>query len=373
MAHPLVIYAGIGAVVYWLLNDKYKKGGGDPMYDSHDLITSFHDNHVFMNADQLDQLRGHRNANRSRVKVGLEKNDDPAPVRFVRQGSYAMRTIVQHPDNDYDIDDGIAFKKEDLVGSQGADKTPLDARKMVLDALGEDERFSRKPEIKPNCVRIHYAAGYHIDMPVYRVRKDENGESYLELAGSEWIVSDPEGVTKWFDDAASDRSPDTRKGGQLRRVVRLLKAFSRTVADTKPPSGLIISVLAIDKYCYSAYENRDDVSLYETMRLIYDRLIGDPDVYHPITGECLTEGNVAARMTAFKNRLESALKELQILFDDDCDEVKARRAWKKVFKHDFFDEERKSENYTASVGGGASVTGQAPHIAIKNPAKPWGK
>ena len=372
MIHPVVVYAAIGAVAYWLLNDKYRKGDDD-MYDSHDLIAGYHDECVFMNTDQQAQLRSHRNANRDRVKAGLEKNNDPAPVRFVRQGSYAMRTIVQHPDNDYDIDDGIAFKKEDLVGPQGAAKTPLDARKMVLDALGEDSRFSQNPEIKPNCIRIHFAAGYHIDMPVYRVCKDENGGSYLELAGSEWKESDPEGVTKWFDDAASDRSPDTRKGGQLRRIVRLMKVFAKTISTTKPPSGLIISILAIDKHCYSAYENRDDVSLYETMRLIYDRLIGDPDVYHPITGECLTEGNAAARMTAFKNRLEAALKELQVLFDDDCDEVKARKAWKKVFRHDFFDKEQKSESHTSSLGLGISMAGQAPHITINKPTKPWGK
>jgi len=372
MVHPIVVYAAIGAVAHWLLNDKYRKGDDD-MHDSYDLIAEFHDECVFMNTDQQAQLRGHRNANRDRVKAGLERNDDPTPMRFVRQGSYAMRTIIQHPENDYDIDDGIAFRKEDLVGSHGAAKTPLDARKMVLEALGEDGRFSRKPEIKPNCVRIHYAAGYHIDMPVYRVCEDEAGTAYLELAGNEWKESDPEGVTKWFDDAASDRSPDTRKGGQLRRVVRLLKAFSKTITGTKPPSGLIISALAIDKYCYSVHENRDDISLYETMRLVYDRLCGDPDVYHPKTGECLTEGAVAARMVAFKNRLEEALEDLQVLFDEDCDEAMARKAWKKVFKHNFFDEDQKSDSHAASIGLGISMAGQAPHVAINKPSKPWGK
>jgi len=208
-------------------------------------------------------------------------------------------------------------------------------------------------------------------MPVYRVCKDENNDDFLELAGSEWKKSGPEGVTKWFDDAASGRSPDTRKGGQLRRIVRLMKVFSKTVTAIKPPSGLIISVLAIDKHCYFAHETRDDISLYESMRLVYDRLIGDPDVYHPITGECLTEGDVATRMEAFKDRLEAALKELQVLFDEDCDEAKARKAWKKVFKHEFFDEEQKLENLAADVGLGISVAGQAPHIAISNPSKPW--
>jgi len=365
MVHPILIYSAIGAVAYWLLKDDYKKGD-DSMYDSQDLIEGFHDGHVFMNSGQLEQLRSNRNANRDRVKAGLEKNDNPAPKRFVRQGSYAMRTIVQHPDNDYDIDDGIAFKKEDLVSAQGVDKSPLDARKMVLEALGEDDRFSQKPELKPNCVRIHYAAGYHIDMPVYRICKDENGDDYLELAGSEWKESNPEGVTKWFDDAANDRSPDSRKGGQLRRIVRLMKVFAKTITGTKPPSGLIVSVLAIDHYCYFKHESRDDVSLYETMRLFYDRLVGDLNVYHPKTGKCLTEGKVQARMEAFRDRLEAALEELQVLFDDDCDNAAARKVWKKAFKHEFFDEEEKSEDSTEE-----SAARKAPYIAISNPSKPW--
>ena len=40
-----------------------------------------------------------------------------------------MHTMVQEVNNDYDIDDGVIFCKNDLIGIQGADKTALDTKK----------------------------------------------------------------------------------------------------------------------------------------------------------------------------------------------------------------------------------------------------
>ena len=50
------------------------------------------------------------------MRKGLEDAEKPAPIEFVKQGSYAMKTMVQDPDNDYDIDDGVYFEKDKLVG-----------------------------------------------------------------------------------------------------------------------------------------------------------------------------------------------------------------------------------------------------------------
>ena len=83
------------------------------------------------------------------------------------QGSYAHRTMVQQADKDYDIDDGTYFSKDDLKGPKDGDKSARDAKEMVRKAL-HDEQFNKPPEVRTNCVRVYYSAGYHVDVPVYR-------------------------------------------------------------------------------------------------------------------------------------------------------------------------------------------------------------
>ncbi|MET2832881.1 cyclic GMP-AMP synthase DncV-like nucleotidyltransferase [Mesorhizobium shangrilense] len=51
-----------------------------------------------------------------------------------------MKTMSRDPDNDYDIDDGVYFAKEDLVGKRYAEMTSLQARQMVRDAV-DDRKF----------------------------------------------------------------------------------------------------------------------------------------------------------------------------------------------------------------------------------------
>jgi len=70
-------------------------------------IRRYHDTYVKLSPETRKQLRGHRNANRDRLKDSLKEEEGPTPLRFQKQGSYAMHTTVQHPNNDYDIDDGV--------------------------------------------------------------------------------------------------------------------------------------------------------------------------------------------------------------------------------------------------------------------------
>ncbi len=195
------------------------------------------------------------------VENGLTKNGDPAPVGFQIQGSFAMETVVQHADNKYDIDYGIVFRKESLVG-QRVDKAPRAARQMVADAF-KDKRFDSDPIVKTKCVRFPYAAGYHVDMPVYRQSTNIWGATIWEIAsGDSWVESRPKAVTKWFDDAVTEKSPDTNNDGQMRRIVCLLKAVEKTRVSYNWPSGFIVSVLVKDKY---VSDQRDDVSFIKTV------------------------------------------------------------------------------------------------------------
>ncbi|WP_425500534.1 nucleotidyltransferase domain-containing protein [Pedosphaera parvula] len=170
------------------------------------------------------RLGDQADANEKRLKAGLEDAGEPQPLHFVLQGSYAMRTTVQHPKNDYDIDDGVVFSREFLKGAQGADKTALDARKMVCEAL-YDDAFNRVPEVRTNRVRVYYNEGHHVDVPVYRMENPDSESTLYELASSDWKESNPEAVTKWFQKQLEAKHLSEEKDGhhQMRRLLRLLK------------------------------------------------------------------------------------------------------------------------------------------------------
>ena len=234
------------------------------MFDCSDDVTAYHNQKVTLPQPDRTAMRDRRNANRDRLRDGLEKAQQPQPFAFHKQGSYAMLTMVQHDDNAYDIDDGVYFTKEDLDGSRGGEMSAVDARKMVRDAV-DDGSFKKSPEVRSNCVRVFYAAGYHVDMPVYRKRLEKRSfgpdEEIFELASADWKRSDARLVTDWFNDENKNQSPDVDNGRQLRRITRLVKKYAQSRASWK---GQIASGFAITKLvteCYKADVLREDSAL----------------------------------------------------------------------------------------------------------------
>ena len=113
------------------------------MYDCDKDVCAYHKDEVTLPKTDQDSMRSRRDANRKRLRDGLSKANDPAPSEFVKQGSYAMKTMLRDAANDYDIDDGVYFWKEDLVGDRGAEKTSIQARWMVRDAI-DDGSFKQR-------------------------------------------------------------------------------------------------------------------------------------------------------------------------------------------------------------------------------------
>lgn len=310
------------------------------MKNCHDDILAFHNEAVTLPNKERTEMRDRRDANRRRLKSGLKRDGEPSARECCSQGSYAMRTMVQQPDRDYDIDDGVYFDKEKLKGPRGGDKTAGEAREMVRKALHEDN-FKHPPETLKNCVRVYYDAGYHVDVPVYRQVTETNflgeEETSYELASSDWKCSDPRSVTKWFLEANKDQSPDSDNGGQLRRIVRLLKAFARSRASWREQiaSGFMITKLVVEKY--TANSSREDKALYDTMVAVHSRLRWNLEIEHPtIAGEMLTKGPVDGRANCLRAKLDWAIAELEILSDSDVTREQALKAWDKVFNTKFF-------------------------------------
>ena len=318
------------------------------MFDcSRDLLV-YHDGEITLPFPDRQEMRKRRNSNRDRVRRDLAVDSKPSVREFKSQGSYAMRTMTQHPDKDYDIDDGVYFEKSDLVGSRGGEMSALDARWMVRDAL-DDGTFNKAPEVRNNCVRVYYAAGYHVDMPVYRwvVTKNPFGQevAHHELASSDWKRSDARDVTAWFDKENDRQSPDEANGRQLRRIVRQIKMFARSRDSWR---GQILSGFGITKLvteCFRGDAAREDVALHDTMNAIRSRLYGSLVVVHPVTpGATITRLVEDPKSKFHRDKLEYAMDVLAILHRSDCTRKQALHAWDTLFACDWFEARYDAEN-----------------------------
>ena len=331
------------------------------MYECHKDILAFHNDEVTLPQSEQDEMRARRGTNRQRQKDGLQRDEQPAPDGFQSQGSYAHHTMVQQPDKDYDIDDGTYFRKDDLKGPRGGDKTARDTKEMVRKAL-HDDRFNKPPEVRTNCVRVYYSAGYHVDVPVYRKVTTTNSfgdeETHYELASSDWKNADPQEVTRWFNRENKRQSPDTTNGRQLRRQTRMLKAFARSRASWRPrnATGFMITTLVVEE-CYRSDATREDNALYATMVAMRDRLNGNLEIAHPtVDGDWLTRGSDDGRTKFLREKLDWAIGKLSVLFDADCTRARALKAWDTVFNTTYFSERLKDEETEGKDGISAGVS-----------------
>lgn len=312
-----------------------------PQYNMHSELNEFYEKHVRLK-DEIKHLRGLRDTNLERLKDGLKTLGKPLFIKNLEQGSIPMHTANKAPNNDYDIDIAVIFEKDDLPSS------PLEVRKRVANALKEKSNgFSREPEVRTNAVTVWYADGYHVDIAIYRKNENWLGFEILEHAGSEWAERDPKVITEWFIKEVNDQSPAKNLLStpsvdkcQMRRIVRWIKCFTKGHENWNLPGGFIISTLVAE--CYQSHTNRDDIALYNTLVSIKDRLHLSCKVYNPTDGskELTEKQKFLTQVKSLKKRLGSVIKKLDILFDDKCNNTKAKNAWNYIFQHNFWNTTR---------------------------------
>jgi len=328
-----------------------------PDIDCHSEMTAFHGEEVTLSKPQQDDMRTRRNAGRTRLETGLTVAKHPLPKETASQGSYQMRTMTQDDENEYDIDDGVYFDQDDLVDDNDHDLTPLAARERVCGALKWDGRLKYEAEVKRNCVRQEYPAGYHIDVPVYRIVTDEDKETQsFELAsGDKWVVSDARAVTRWFNNLVGELNAGESDGSQMRRVTKLTKKFARRSDwKAKTTSGICITKLVVDHFQY--VEDRDDKSVRDTWKAIKKALDTSTRVVHPVQTDTDLAAEGDAQIGFFRDCLASGLRDLEALDASDCTRAKARQAWDDVFDTSFFGDRPEPEGSKGAGGTSISVT-----------------
>jgi hypothetical protein len=323
------------------------------MYNYNEQIQAYEADCVNLPQAIKDKLRDQREANRNRLKRNRPSNMCLNDDHFIPQGSMAIGTTVQEKDNAYDIDDGVWFHADELKKEDGMPYTALEAQELVRDAL-TDSKFDKKPKIIGNCVRVFYAEGHHVDVPVFRKFNAGTDKERQELAGeSGWAPSDPTEINAWFEVRVQDLNKvRDGAGSQLRVIIRLLKRFRRSRGDEWDlPNGLKLTML-VDE-CLPTYYERHDEAFYWLLSKLKTRLPLSLEVENRAQTKALkdklTKSAKDSNMVELQKRVDEALDKLHVLHHPNCTLRQAREAWDWVFQSDGFFEAFDKDNTIARV------------------------
>lgn len=280
------------------------------------LYSSAHQN-VFSNAiepsdSQRYTLAGAKNAIRDHLRtgiaaatvsmLGMARRVEP---RFRTQGSWSYNTCIQPhtmPPQEMDWDFGVYLPVE-VWEENGPPhkmaKTYFDLVESLLLDLCRRNGWRLVPG-KDTCIRVQVTSWGHIDVPLYAapadqfvrireralakavatasvhdsVRLSESADfgEYPEQAWEElnsivmacrsgiWIKSDPDTISRWFNDKALIHTP------QLRRVCRYAKAWRDKLWSTGGPSSVSLMIAIAQKF--EPRPDRDDLAFEDAMRTL---------------------------------------------------------------------------------------------------------
>lgn len=286
------------------------------MANCHDLFQDFY-RKIELASSKKDYLKQARDAIRDKIRKHFKDTLKDKVPKFLIQGSYAMATIVNPLDGEFDIDDGIYLQSLD------PDKAKWPAPETVHDWIYKAVKGHTKenPQDKRKCVRVVYSGNYHVDLPIYGI---SNKKARLAVRGnSGWHRTEPQEIVHWFKKEIKNKSD------QLRRLVRYTKAWADCQSKSgKLPNGFILTILVAEAYEKS---ERDDTAFAGTMRNISDRISESKDILNPVDpNEDLGKRISESQMKRFKERLSSLLSNASAALKEDS-KVEACKKWKSEF------------------------------------------
>lgn len=313
------------------------------------------DKEIKLNKSRKDSLKKSRKELKKKIQKWFRENKpDEIQPKFHPQGSSEMGTTINplltygedgKPLLEYDTDYGVYFiKKNDDDVKQSINIWHDWVYKATENHTGKDSIR------KSTCVRVMYADGHHIDLPIY-YKEDDLIELTHKSKG--WLESDPKEFYEWFNDKKKTRP-------RLEAIARCLKAWKnyRETNNTnlKLPSGFELTILATNNYADA--DNLDE-AFRKTVIAIDEELnkSGGFKCYRPTTpsNEDVFENYSETRKSNFLN----ALKNLK----NDCNKAFEEKNFKKaseILRNNQFgtrfplgddkDEESKSNGLKKSLG-----------------------
>ncbi len=311
------------------------------MADCNDLFKKFL-SEITVTKTERENLQNGRDAIKEKIENYFVKERKVKKPEFFLQGSYALKTMVRPlGKEDYDLDDGVYLKHTDDDISK---PTPATASNWIIEAVKNHTK--KAPENKKNCVRVVYADGYHIDLPLYR---NIRGIIYLgTLEGNKWVPSDAKKFNNFFLERI-------KKTEQMRSCIKYLKAWKDFIScDLK---GIHITVLVGMKHI--EVESRDDISLVKTIEQIIEYMKDKKAIYNPIdkNENLIEDWNNSKLNTTIKMFEDFSEKAKQALAENNKQE--ASKIWRKTFGDRF---PRENGNKVAKV---------IPTVKVISDDKPW--
>lgn len=271
------------------------------MANNHEQFVAFHET-IKATDVRKKKLKANRKTLRDRIKKYFKDNlPDEIQPKFHSQGSFALDTILNPIKDDdglaaYDLDDGVYF-----IGESEEDKHEIQwYHDKVYAAV--DGHTDQKPNDKKSCIRVNYADGHHVDLPMYF---KVEGDAHPQLAHKKkpWVEQDAKDFENWFREQCDRKT-------YLREIVRFLKAWREYMKAEKGvdlPCGFILTILAANHYTEND-STRFDVIMKDTLVSMEDELSKDGHFKckRPVSPyEDLFENYSDTKRNTFLSRLKS--------------------------------------------------------------------
>lgn len=242
------------------------------------------------------------------TKLGMPRRVEP---RFRTQGSWSYNTCVQPfcmPPQEMDWDFGVYLPVE-VWEENGPPHAMAKAYFVLVEGLLTSRCAEKGWQLVPGkdtCIRVQVATWGHVDVPLYaapaaqfvRIQEramaksvtasvhdsarlsesaafgefpeqawEELDDIMMACRSGEWIKSDPETVSRWFNDQVLVHSE------QMRRVCRYAKAWRDKWWETGGPSSVALMIAIAQEF--KPQPGRDDRAFEAAMRTLAKALKGD--------------------------------------------------------------------------------------------------
>lgn len=308
------------------------------MANCHNLFGIF-DTNISLTTNKKSKMTTSKDALRDRIRVNFKKNHPEYTPKFYIQGSYKMKTGIRTKDDICDLDDGVYFFRS-------PDVSPTTLQNWIWDAV--NGYTSTSPEHRKKCIRNIFSGDYEIDIPVYY--KVDGKEYQLAVKNTGWEDSDPKALIDWFNS-------NKDSNGKMIKVIKELKSWC-DFKRNKMPSGLAMTILAINAKAKIVLNDRDDILLTDILREIKKKLTQKFECIVPVTPkDDLFADYDATRRTNFMNNLNSFLEDAENALKEK-NQLKSSRLWQKHLGGRFPDGEDKNEqsNSNSATRIGAALS-----------------
>jgi len=312
------------------------------MANCHHLFGGFN-TEISLTSGKKTKITNSKDGLRERIRKHFKEHHPAYVPKFYIQGSYKMKTGIRTKDDICDLDDGVYFFRNPDVSA-----TTL--QNWVWDAV--NGYTSTSPEHRKKCIRNIFSGDYEIDIPVYY--KIDGKEYQLAVKNNGWEDSDPKALIDWFND-------NKDAYGKIIKVIKELKAWCDHKRN-KMPSGLAMTILAMNAKDKIVLNDRDDILLTDVLREIKKALAQKFECIVPVTPkDDLFADYDSTRKDNFLTNLDSFLADAEAALKEP-NQLKASRLWQKHLGARFPDGEDKNEqtNSSAATTSGAALS------------RPWG-